>query len=712
MSAEVESMTKGLPQYPYGAVYFRKTNPPKEEWERDYRVASEDGFNVFRHWFMWSAIEVAPGVYDWEDYDRQFELAERYGIKTIIAEVSHAAPEWAFDHYRHCRFEDISGVKVASQMRDSSVSGGFPGLCLDHPEARDAAEAFLRQLVMRYRDHPALGGYDVWNECNLHSSAYLCYCPATQAKFRTWLQQKYGDLEALGEAWHRHSFTRWEQVEAPRRIKFYPECFDWLDFIVDNAYETFRWRVELVRSLDDEHAVTAHGVDDMSLTRLSTGADHAWRAGREVDIYGFTGGSSEARFRGIWKHWSSVDITRSGADGKPFWSAEMAAGPNWFWAPHYVGLPRDSGGLPRADDIRLHSFTSMAGGAKGIFTNRWRPLLDGPKFGCLAFYNMDGSRTERSEMAKTLSRWANQESLQGLWQAAPVRGDIGILVVDESQLQRTFTDGSSETYGNAVRGAYRGFFDNNIQADWISPEQLGHYDLVYLPCPAMLNAETVTKIADWVEDGGRLVSEGCPAYFGDLGRAGVVQPNLGLDQVFGAREDEVEFFAHLIVQEDMRFRVGDGAGAACGLYRQSYRPHGGGSASGWYGDGSVAVIDNAYGKGRTRLVGTCPGLGYWQRGDEDSRAFFRSVLEWAGKQPAVRSSAAQVTGRLHEGADGHYLWLVNNERRDVETQVEFADTLGTFVSHTVLWGDREVTRDGARLTVVVPAFDAVVLKLG
>ena len=44
--------------YPYGAVYFRKSHPPEEDWERDYAVAAEDGGNIFRHWFLWSAIEV------------------------------------------------------------------------------------------------------------------------------------------------------------------------------------------------------------------------------------------------------------------------------------------------------------------------------------------------------------------------------------------------------------------------------------------------------------------------------------------------------------------------------------------------------------------------------------------------------------------------------------------------------------------------------
>src|ERR1051325_7196731 len=67
--------SRHLPKFPYGAVYFRKSNPPREDWERDYRTAAEDGMNLFRHWFLWSAIEVAPGIYDWEEYDRQVDLA-------------------------------------------------------------------------------------------------------------------------------------------------------------------------------------------------------------------------------------------------------------------------------------------------------------------------------------------------------------------------------------------------------------------------------------------------------------------------------------------------------------------------------------------------------------------------------------------------------------------------------------------------------------
>ena len=48
------------PAFHYGAVYFRKSNPPEADWARDHAQAAKIGINTFRHWFMWSAIETAP----------------------------------------------------------------------------------------------------------------------------------------------------------------------------------------------------------------------------------------------------------------------------------------------------------------------------------------------------------------------------------------------------------------------------------------------------------------------------------------------------------------------------------------------------------------------------------------------------------------------------------------------------------------------------
>ena len=97
------------PVFPFGAVYFRKSNPPEQDWERDHKTAAQMGINIFRHWFMWASIENSPGRYDWRDYDRMVELEGQNHIKVVIAEIVNGAPEWMWDKYPHARHIDSSG---------------------------------------------------------------------------------------------------------------------------------------------------------------------------------------------------------------------------------------------------------------------------------------------------------------------------------------------------------------------------------------------------------------------------------------------------------------------------------------------------------------------------------------------------------------------------------------------------------------------------
>ena len=174
------------------------------------------------------------------------DLAARNGIKVVVGEISNTAPEWMGELYP-------DGHKVSSNhsvsypsMNPSSVTGGV-GMCLDKEDVLHAAEKFQTALIERYRDHPALLAYDLWNEMH----PYECYCEATQEKFRESLKKKYGSLEALGRAWHSYSMARWEFVRPPRsRSGGYADAMDWMEFTSDNKNRLLQRRVELFRSLD------------------------------------------------------------------------------------------------------------------------------------------------------------------------------------------------------------------------------------------------------------------------------------------------------------------------------------------------------------------------------------------------------------------------------------------------------------------------------
>ncbi len=293
-------------------------------------------------------------------------------------------------------------------MRNSSVTGGFPGLCLDNDDYKARAEGFLTQLASRYRKHPGMGAYDIWNECNVHSSGFpACYCPATTAKFRKWLQEKYGDVKTLGKAWNRFSYASWDDVVPPRGAGAYPDYMDWTDFRIGNTYEQMKWRADVIRRADPEHPITAHGMYDQTVDHIADRHIDHWRSAAEVDIFGYTGiSANEDRIEKNLQRWGTVDMTRAGSRGKQFWAAETSGGPAWVQR----NSSRENGRIPQPGDIRLAQMIMMAGGTTGIFTPRWRPLLDGPLFGAYGFYAMDGSPTPNSAMASRIAKWATSAS--------------------------------------------------------------------------------------------------------------------------------------------------------------------------------------------------------------------------------------------------------------------------------------------------------------
>lgn len=698
-------MTQQRPVIPFGAVYFRKSNPPRDDWERDYAQARADGMNTFRHWFMWSAIEVAPGVYDWDDYDRQLDLAAEHGIQTIIAEHVTFAPEWAFRRHAGCELRDRLGHPAVSGVSGSSATGGFPGLCLDHAPVREAAERFLRALAGRYRDHPGLGGYDLWNECNIPQP--YCYCEATAGEFRHWLGRRYGSLAEVARIWNRHSLEEWEDVRPPTGTGGHAELLDWQQFRIDHAHERLRWRVGIIREVDPHHPVTAHGIA-ASLTQLADNAADDWRAAAEVDSYGFTWVAAR-KGNEPYKQWNAVDLVRGASRGKPFWHAEMQGGPLWL-QPQVPGRAREDGRIATAEDVRIWTLVSLAGGVTGIQWVRWRPLLDGPLFGAFGLYGMEGSPTPRSAMAGSIGRWANGPAQAPVWSARPVQGEIGILVVPESQLMTGILHGGSARYAEDVGGAHRAFHDLNVQADYVHLDDMDRYRTLYLPLPLMLTAETAGRLRTWVAAGGTLISEGCPGYFADHGHACPVQPGSGLDELFGVKEASVEFTPDLLERGIDRFVMG-GEPVACGVCLQSYEPSGG-RPLGWYRDGRIAVVEHEFGSGRTLLVGTGAGAGYQVSDGQRGGRWYRSLLGWAGVEQHVRVGEPGPTARLHRGGEGLVLWVTNPARDARTVRLRIGRSWGSLRLTRVHWGDPDVHVDQNQVTLRVGGRDGVVASLG
>lgn len=692
--------------FPAGGVYFRKSNPPMDDWARDHATAHRLGMNTFRHWFMWSALEVAPGKWDWSDYDRMMDLAAQNGIKVIIASLDTAAPEWAFRKYPHARYLAGDDSITHSSVSASSGVGGFPGLCLDNTDVKELAENFHTRLIEHYRGHPALLGYDLWNETTYDGGRYPkmnCYCEASKGKLQEWLKAKYGSLDGVCKTWHRPSYADWEDIEPPRNFQGYPESLDWLQHRIDKAYELFDWRIALYRKLDSKHLVTCHGTAS-AVEDYPIASHHEWMAAKRVDVYGLTWVQSRHGAE-PWRQWQSFDLVRSGSRGKPFWHAEAQGGPLWM-QPQLMGQPRENGRVTEPEDVRVWNMISFAGGARGLLYCRYRPLLDGPLFGAFGSIGMDGSVTPRAEMAGKTLTWANAHP--EIWKSRPVRGDVALLFTPEAELFNYMQQLSTEFYAESIRGAYQAFFDQNIQPDFTVIDDIDEYKLVYLAYPVMMHPETVEKLKAYVHNGGTLICEGLPAYFGEHGHVGTVQPNYGLDELFGARESYVEFLAD--IHDELKMEV-DGNQIFGRYFFQEYEPKGSGKAIGHYPNGSVSAIANKAGKGQTVLMGSFPGGGYYKHHGTGTRTLFASFLKTAGISPRVSVTDNEVQARVHMGDGGTNLWVINPSRTARDVTVTLQSEIGRFSSGEDKWNKLPVRVAGQQISVNVPARDAAVIAL-
>jgi len=559
--------------------------------------------------------------------------------------------------------------------------------------------------VERYRNHPATLGYDVWNENTYDGGTpqrMHCFCEASQQKFREWLRGHYTSVDALGKIWHRYSYTGWDQVHPPRNFTGYPESLDWLEFRIDDAFRLMKWRTDLIRKLDPKNKVVAHGVAG-TLETLPANAHNEWRSAALVDTWGLTWIAAR-KGNELWKQFHALDLVRGGARGKPFWHAEAQAGPLWM-QPQVINRKREDGRIADEKDVRLWNLIDCAGGATGILYPRWRPLLDGPLFGAFGAFGMDGSVTPRAEMTGKVAKWANAHP--ELWKSRPVKGDIGLVFAPESELFDYVQQGNTNQYAQSIRGAYQGFFDNNIQADFVHIDDLSEYPVVYLPYPVMLKAESARKLMEYVRSGGILISEGLPGYFGDHGKVGTRQPNYGLDELFGAQENYVEFTPDIL--DDLTLKV-RGAEIHGRYFLQAYALNGG-TALGSYQDGRVAAVEHPFGKGKALLIGTFPGGGYYLHHAAGEKAFFAGLLDWANIAPRLRTNAPGTQARLHTGAGGTVLYVVNPDRVPRRIAVTIGSAYGPFQGGEDLWGGARVVASDRTVEVTTGDRDVAVVRL-
>lgn len=470
-----------------GVLYGGDYNPEQwdpQTWREDVRLMRAAGVNLVTVGvFSWALLEPRPGERSFGWLDEVLDLLHTHGIAVDLATPTASPPPWMGTLYPQSLPVDRDGVRLSVGSRNhfspsSEVYRAF---------ARD----ITRDLVERYVGHPAVRMWHVGNELG-----QVCHSDETAAAFRTWLDERYGSLDGLNEAWGTtfwsQRYSRWDEIVPPRRAPYLVNPTQELDFrrFTSDALRTvYREQRDIIRERDPHRPVTTNFMGFFPLVDYWSWAD-------DLDVVSDDAYPDPTDPTSLASAALTQDLMRSLGRGAPWLLMEQAVSAV-SWRDHNV---------PKTPErMRLESLQAVAHGADGVCFFQWRASRAGaerfhsamlPHAGAdtavhrgVARLGADLARLRPVVGARSRASVAIAFDWSSWWAAeGEARPTERLRVVDE------------------VRRWHRSLWERGVAVDLVHPgDDLGGYDLVLAPSLYLLDEPDAANLRAVVTGGGALV---------------------------------------------------------------------------------------------------------------------------------------------------------------------------------------------------------------
>ncbi len=637
------------PRLPERLYYGGDYNPeqwPEDVWLEDVRLMREAGVNLVSvDIFSWARIQPREGEFDFAWLDRVLDLLHQHEIDVCLATATASPPPWLTKAYPGVLPVDANGTTL------------FPGSRQHYsPSSEDyrrLAGILVRKLAERYGRHPALRAWHINNEyaCHLHE----CHNEASTVAFRRWLQQRYGTLDALNQAWGTAFWSQiyhdWDEIFTPRKAPYHSNPSQQLDFrrfTSDAFLACYQLEAKILREITPDVPITTN------FMAFHRPLDH-WKWAPEVD---FTAWDSypDPLDEAAGRHWAAIghDLTRSLKPDRPWVLMEQATSAV-NWRP--VNRPK------RPGLMRVHSLQAVARGADGVMFFQWRASRAGAEKFHSALLPHTAHETSRV-FAEVRTLGAELSRLQVLAGSRPLPASVAIVFDWENwwACDLESKPGVVDCVG-WVRRLHRWFYEHNIGVDFVPPGgDLKGYNLVIAPLLYLLRREHAQNLEDYVSAGGTLLA----TYF-----SGIVDENehivLGgypawLRRVLGLR---VEEWCPYPAGQHNFITFADGAPATAVQHWCDLLETEGAEVLATYTQdfiaGRPALTRHRFAKGTAYYLGTEPT-------ETGMSAVLQPMVDAAAVAPVLKTPAG-VEATLRTRGNERFLFLLNHGDHAVDVSI-------------------------------------------
>ncbi|MBQ8597144.1 MAG: beta-galactosidase [Lachnospiraceae bacterium] len=530
----------------FGAVYIIEQDYTDEEMRRDLTNMRDCGFNLVTLWPVnnaWLAKTSREWVFDKTRY--VMDICLELGMQVILQlfgqnQSQEFMPDWA----------------ATPEMEYQDGGFGPNGNCmwanLNHPAVREHMDTYFREAIIALKDHPALYGWDVFNEAHFKSDD-----PWTTGLYQNWLKEKYGSIEKLNKEWYRR-YESFEQIRPEKRRAPYSiwssllPSIEYEKFRSVNVTEICRFLYDTARKYDDRHPIMVDGTSSAIVSGDVTARNNdEFETAKIPDIYGATfypksWGKNYKETPWTLSMYFAIPAGAAREQGKPYFVNELQTHTQSVLTP---------GSEVSCEELVSWNLMCIFTGAGGMQLWRWRPFLHGYQATGRGLTLMDGTPNERAaavaEMLQVVqANGALFDQFQISAPAVKILCSYDVRLYFDSLLK--FGENGRSFWADNLEGWYKLFWNWGMPAEFSDLSNVSEKEvnapIAVLPGAVRVSKEEAAGLKRYVENGGILIADGRMAAINELACVppeGI--PGRTLSELFGVIEIDVDSGRDMLV---------------------------------------------------------------------------------------------------------------------------------------------------------------------